>query len=411
MSGSEEENSENSEEEEEMPDENTDSRENGGQALQPFDINLPATHQYLQIPRACETVYDYKPEEAKKILTVSIIEMPIVLLPNQLLPFRTDSPVLVGQIKEAARINAFIALKPDFPGNTSNIATLIQISSLHETEDGVSVQAVGRQRCKIFVRRSAINGMPYGDVQVMEEIELPNFAQIFPPIGAGRLRNDKKLRWCAALTAHPQFIIKNELTQTFIENLKRWLLGWYTEEKVKLVLSEGPTSFSYWVAANIPMDMETRMVLLEEPCTDKRLAVEWDAIKKIDTIICKNCNRVLCGTSQVISISSAGSSAHYVNSGGYVHDLLTVSRVSSTRPRGLPSAEYSWFPGYKWTILECEGCFHHIGWRFTSSTLLPPSFYGLTRGSIRPANSKNLPQENNLIIPLIRARALILHDL
>lgn len=32
-------------------------------------------------------------------------------------------------------------------------------------------------------------------------------------------------------------------------------------------------------------------------------------------------------------------------SGGYVHDLFTVSEVVSTVQRGLPSAECSWFPG------------------------------------------------------------------
>lgn len=35
----------------------------------------------------------------------------------------------------------------------------------------------------------------------------------------------------------------------------------------------------------------------------------------------------------------------FLNLGGYVHDLFTVSEVVSTLARGSPSAECSWFPG------------------------------------------------------------------
>ncbi|EJW73772.1 hypothetical protein WUBG_15320 [Wuchereria bancrofti] len=92
--------------------------------------------------------------------------------------------------------------------------------------------------------------------------------------------------------------------------------------------------------------------------------------------------------SQMISVSTDGNSAHYVNPSGYVHDLFTVSEVVSTLARGTPSAECSWFPGYKWTIHECSHCGQHVGWRFTSSDLSPKSFFGLTRRSIRPADSR-----------------------
>jgi hypothetical protein len=32
---------------------------------------------------------------------------------------------------------------------------------------------------------------------------------------------------------------------------------------------------------------------------------------------------------------------------------------------GRPSTQDSWFPGYAWTILYCQRCFNHLGWRFT----------------------------------------------
>lgn len=36
--------------------------------------------------------------------------------------------------------------------------SLFQVRSLQENDGGISVQAVGRQRCRILNRRSAING-------------------------------------------------------------------------------------------------------------------------------------------------------------------------------------------------------------------------------------------------------------
>ena len=45
-----------------------------------------------------------------------------------------------------------------------------------------------------------------------------------------------------------------------------------------------------------------------------------------------------------------------MNPGGHVHDTLTLSRASNLRLVGRSSTEYSWFPGYAWTIIECLGC-------------------------------------------------------
>lgn len=55
-----------------------------------------------------------------------MLEMPIVLLPTQLLPFHTDHPLHVSQLRQAAQANEFIALKPKLQ-SAADIATLIQV--------------------------------------------------------------------------------------------------------------------------------------------------------------------------------------------------------------------------------------------------------------------------------------------
>ncbi|KOB66814.1 putative cereblon [Operophtera brumata] len=47
----------------------------------------------------------------------------------------------------------------------------------------------------------------------------------------------------------------------------------------------------------------------------------------------------------------------------HMHDVVTVTRAAHVAPAGFASAEYSWFPGYAWTILMCSRCMAHVGWR------------------------------------------------
>ncbi|MCP9260237.1 Protein cereblon [Dirofilaria immitis] len=345
--------------------ESTLSSDNNERERRPFDVTLPPTHQYLRLNGNDDLPHSFKMEDAGKIITVSILEMPIVLLPTQLLPFHTDYPLLVSQLRQAARQNEYIALKPRLDTFDTSIATLIQVRSLQENDGGISVQAVGRQRCRILNRRSAINGMPYGDVEVLEERELPSFSRVLMPISFVHIQPAKSLRYYAAMTSHSYHALKISLTKHYIDEIAKWLYGWHVYEKVRRVLSQGPTALSYWVAANLPIDMEMRLRLLDEPCTDRRLKDEYGIINRIDVIICKNCGTLLCNMSQMISVSTEGNSAHYVNPGGYVHDLFTVSEVVSTIARGPPSAECSWFPGFITKLV-----------------------FGLTRRSIRPADSR-----------------------
>ncbi|VDN40565.1 unnamed protein product [Gongylonema pulchrum] len=109
--------------------EDTQSSDSGER--RPFDIAVAATHQYLQLNGSHETPHGLKFEEPGKVITVSILEMPIILLPTQLLPFHTDYPLLVSQLRQAARENEYIALKPKVETLETDIATLIQVFSSH----------------------------------------------------------------------------------------------------------------------------------------------------------------------------------------------------------------------------------------------------------------------------------------
>ena len=65
--------------------------------------------------------------------------------------------------------------------------------------------------------------------------------------------------------------------------------------------------------------------------------------------------------------------------------MLTVKKCWGIMAQGEPSAEYSWFPGYTWQIINCADCWTHLGWEFcaTREDLRPKQFYGLTKTAIR----------------------------
>lgn len=65
----------------------------------------------------------------------------------------------------------------------------------------------------------------------------------------------------------------------------------------------------------------------------------------MSSIVCIDCDDPKCSVSDMINLSVEGNSAHFVNPGGFVHDLFTVKRIEKINLRGEPTTEFSWFPG------------------------------------------------------------------
>ena len=59
-------------------------------------------------------------------------------------------------------------------------------------------------------------------------------------------------------------------------------------------------------------------------------------------------------------MSNEGTGGAFVNSHGYVHDMITLHRATNATYEGEPETEHSWFPGYAWTIAYCAGCTSHL---------------------------------------------------
>ena len=70
--------------------------------------------------------------------------------------------------------------------------------------------------------------------------------------------------------------------------------------------------------------------------------------------------------------------------GAHLHTRTNPARLTFTigcfrdapgcRESGIPTQDFTWFPGYSWSLALCASCGKHLGWRFQGPA---DRFYGL----------------------------------
>lgn len=96
----------------------------------------------------------------------------------------------------------------------------------------------------------------------------------------------------------------------------------------------------------------------------ERLSQEIEWLKQLTTIKCLHCGGRVGHACDLVQLSDEGVGAHYVNSHGVVHDMLTIEKAE-VYVVGNPEPGHSWFPGYAWQIAYCLRCRMHLGWVFS----------------------------------------------
>lgn len=90
-----------------------------------------------------------------------------------------------------------------------------------------------------------------------------------------------------------------------------------------------PSEFSYWVAANLPLENSQRLDLLSLDCPIQRLRWELSVLEKYNYLCCSECKLKICNRNDIFSMSIQGPQGTYVNPSGYVHETLTVYKAES----------------------------------------------------------------------------------
>jgi hypothetical protein len=73
-------------------------------------------------------------------------------------------------------------------------------------------------------------------------------------------------------------------------------------------------------------------------------------------------------------MAAANDKITFMNPAAVVYTILCFSEAIGCDVRGIPTDEYTWFPGYTWAYALCGGCEIHLGWCFEGSA---GSFFGL----------------------------------
>ena len=94
-----------------------------------------------------------------------------------------------------------------------------------------------------------------------------------------------------------------------------------------------------------------------------------------DKLFCKACGHWITSGDWKISIKD-GHEHTVFNPAGVLFNIGCFRDAPGCIETGQPSANFTWFPNYKWQVSLCEGCGKHLGWFFTGIGSVPV-FYGL----------------------------------
>jgi len=98
---------------------------------------------------------------------------------------------------------------------------------------------------------------------------------------------------------------------------------------------------------------------------------------------CRTCGSPVARERDLVTVVGSGAQV-FVNPHGLVFEIVTLQRASNVVGVGPRTAEFTWFPGYAWQVVQCGLCAVHLGWVYDAiSDASPPRFYGLIRSELR----------------------------
>lgn len=97
-----------------------------------------------------------------------------------------------------------------------------------------------------------------------------------------------------------------------------------------------------------------------------------------EAILCAACGAEITHQRQAIAVDNRHTHAFF-NPAGIAFEIRCFRLAPGATPLGVPSAEFTWFAGFRWQIAVCTACQAHLGWLFTNGT----SFFGLIAPHLR----------------------------
>ncbi|KAK9751385.1 Yippee zinc-binding/DNA-binding /Mis18, centromere assembly [Popillia japonica] len=357
-----------------------------------FDKSLPAAHRYLG---KLDNVGGYTIFDEGQVIPgmlaihTNTLVFPGFTLPLVLRDFETDQ--LLEDIKKGYM---FVLI------STGKVKTKLYeygvIMEVYETSARrgvINLKAKGRQRCKILPGTMSRN--PWARMQKLT-VEILGEPNIKSPISNSQLqtlrarrtnfgsdykslmRNYKYRRYHLSQYPYASWVYDHNELSYLVELITDNLAKFYVKEH----LPQDPTSLSYWFVQNYQLTHEERLDILKCPSVLERLRLELRYLNMKRSLICGRCSIEIANQSDVFAMSREGMQSNYCNPGGQVYETITVSEAQNYTTVGEPSKQFTWFPGYAWTIIQCKCCTGHLGWLFTSNNHQPERFFGLAHSCL-----------------------------
>ncbi|CAJ0602795.1 unnamed protein product [Cylicocyclus nassatus] len=384
-------------------DEEPEQETHEGEPNRNFDVHESSKHQYLFKPAHASEEVDMGATmwlQPGKEHLVPFISWDLVVLPGQMIPMQIQNTVARAIVQRAIDARSYLGLLPVIPGESllgkDRYGILLQVNKYVSDHHAMKLHAIGRQRFRVITLENANSSTAVARVEVLNETtRIPLLQAICPP-NAWKSPEETKLAICSEVSNIPSFVVDDANLDKQCQRLGNWMKMWFSSEKIQGALDLGPISFSYWAARNIPMTMSTKYEHLVEDEANLRIASLLNLIDQMTDLVCRGCGLLICSIRDIVNMNSEGTSSLFVNSSGYIHEMVTVSVAQNFVPRDQPCAKFSWFPGYKWQIIECRFCMDHLGWEFTSRRYNPAKFYGITRKAVVPKKASAESQEEHV---------------
>ncbi|WIA10213.1 hypothetical protein OEZ85_010415 [Tetradesmus obliquus] len=367
----------------------TEEAEEPAEGCTRFDPNVTASHQYLGDVDELEGGYGHLQEGTTARLPLLMLDG-VVLFPGCQLPLLLSTPAEQRLLERALAapppLTRLLAVLPgprswlaSLPRSVACTAEVRQMRRSSGEEGGgagpVAVLALGRQRAEVLHEPLVARSQSSVLVRILSEgcqadVPQPMRGYLSP--------------------IHPALTAPWDLT----------LLSRRVRELIQLVLMPvasfqgSPLELSYHVSHNLPLQPSTRQLLLTAACPAERLRLLLSLLQRLDQLRCSGCGALLATTADVLGMTSEGISGTFVNSHGYVHEMVAFKHVHRVQLEGQPETAHSWFPGYAWTIAYCGTCGQHLGWRFTAVEpgLSPRLFWGIRR-QVLTCSTRQGPRE------------------
>ncbi|OIW14579.1 hypothetical protein TanjilG_32921 [Lupinus angustifolius] len=367
-----------------------------------FDTYLSSLHTYLGDVE--DTRHRTAFLDAASVCNLPLFSLPgVVLFPGATLPLRVVEPPSVAAVERAlAQVDVpytigVIRIHWDTTNRrmkSASIGTTAEIRQYGRLADGsLNVVTRGQQRFRLRRCWTDAEGVPYGEIQITDEdvpLRTPRdaFGKLVPL--SNRSRSHAISHMLSSRAFWPQWVYHMFDSYCLAEraaDMWKQIVGAPSMDS----LVKKPDALSFYIASKIPVSESTRQELLDIDGITYRLRREIELLASIDLIRCKICQTIIAKRSDMLVMSNEGPLGAYVNLGGYVHEIMTLNKADGITPVGPSATEYSWFPGYAWTIAKCATCRTQLGWLFsaTKRKLKPSSFWGIRSSQVAEEIRRN----------------------